>query len=876
MDHFLLNWEEAAQAGPEVAGGKGWNLGRLHRYGFTVPTGGVLTTVLYSRIVESPTVRPLLNRLEAIADFTGDNPQTAAALQAVRQAIRAAEPPTEFLAGLAGALDLWGLLDCPLAVRSSATAEDSPTASFAGIHASFLNITGPEAVACAVKDCFASLWTPQALAYRRRFGLASSRVACAVVICSMVGGKDGPYSAGVAFSCDPRTGRRDLVTIAATRGLGEALVGGSMNPEEISVLEGRFNFQVVEWRNPGERVLTEMQALQLARLAVRVQWALGEGQDPQDIEWAHDGEQFCLLQARPVTNLTHNTSPEVAHLPVIWSNGNLKDIIPGVETVGCWSEHGPFLRHVLYISCEVVGCSPPPGLETIRRFSGRTYLDMTTMQWAFYDAFGLRPADLNRSLGGYQPEIPVPRSRLAPALRRGRRTIRLLIAMWRNQKSLPHLMTEIVAEAERLCESEPSTLNGDQLLAFGKAFSMLASDLGQKFILVTGWVSFILDWLGQAARRICGPVEGARLASGLLAGYGNVTSAEQGYAVYDLARAAANDPSAQKYLKTAPLDPQGWKRLPAASSFRVALEGFLKEYGHRAVYEAEMSNPRWLENPGFVLEQVRLLLESNQITDPRQGAKTVRDEAERRLAQIRWPARLLLGWLGAKARVASALREKSKSELMRLLVPLRRMRLEVGQRLVEAGCLENRDDIFHLSLLDIVSYLQGEWNGQGAALLAADNAAQRERWRAEIPPPDVIIRSPDGRLAELPTSWAGVPTRAHVGTAVTEGTILRGVSASAGVVSGIARIVRHPSEGSSLKAGEILVSPSTDPGWAPLFLRATAVVMEVGGYLSHGAIVAREYGLPAVVNIPGLLTRVSDGQRITVDGDRGVVVCETF
>lgn len=294
MDPLVLSWEGAALAGPGLAGGKGWNLGRLRRYGFKVPAGGVLTAALYRTLLGSPALRPLLRRVEHVSATEADSPEAAASLEAVRQAIEGADLPQEAMAALGEALDTWGLAGRPLAVCSSATAEDSPTASFAGIHRSFLNVTDLEAVAAAVKGCYASLWTPQALAYRHRLGLADAEVGCAVVICEMVGGESGPTSAGVAFSCDPRTGRRDLVTIAAARGLGEALVGGRVSPEEIAIQYECLSFRVAEWGGAGRRVLSEAQALELARLAVRVQWALGEGQDPQDIEWAHDGRRFWL------------------------------------------------------------------------------------------------------------------------------------------------------------------------------------------------------------------------------------------------------------------------------------------------------------------------------------------------------------------------------------------------------------------------------------------------------------------------------------------------------------------------------------------------------------------------------------------------------
>lgn len=874
MNSYLLTFDKAALSGAELAGGKGWNLGRLRRYGFQVPAGGVLISKIYRTLLGAPALGSLLSRIEAISAAEADGPEAAARLQAVRRAIEAAKLPGEAEAALARTLADWGLLGRPLAVRSSATSEDGATASFAGIHRSFLNVTGMEAVVAAVKGCYASLWTPRALAYRRRLGLADSQVDCAVVICEMVGGAGGPAAAGVAFSCEPRTGRRDLITIAAVRGLGQAMVNGEINPEEITVQYANFSLQMAKSRSTSPRVLSEAQALELARLAQRVQWALGDGQAPQDIEWAHDGQRFWLLQARPVTGLPHPTFPAIAHLPVIWSNGNLKDVVPGVPTTRSWSGIDAFLKHVLFAACEAAGGRTPPGMEATRRFGGRAYLDLTAQQWAYYDTMGVAPADFNRSLGGYQPEIPLPRPRLGETLLRSWRTLRFLAALWRNDRAMPQQMRKVWAEAGRLSQDDLTAFSNGRLLKWLEPSIRQSAVFGRAFMLCGSSVAIRLLWLQQAAKRIFGEEEGPRMASGLLAGQGQVSSAEHGYAVYDLARAARDDAAAREYLAAPPLDPQGWLRLSLGSPFRTAMESFLDKYGHRAVYEGELANPRWHEDPGFILEQVRLLLENGPVAEPRQAAQAVRAEAEGRLAQVSWPARKLLNRLAAKARAASALRESGKSALVMLIEPFRRVLLDVGRRLLAAGRLKEIDDVFHLAVIDMEVFLRGEWDGRGAAELAADRRGQRQRWLEEEPAA-VIICAVDGQPGELPRAWASLPASKELQPQLTaDGMALQGTGASGGMAAGVARVIRHPREGSRLKAGEILVAPSTDPGWTPLFLRAAAVVMEVGGYLSHGAIVAREYGLPAVVNIPGLLSQVRDGQRLIVDGDRGMVICK--
>jgi rifampicin phosphotransferase len=858
-----------------VAGGKGWNLGRLHRYGFKVPAGGVVGVSLYRGLMASPQLRSLLNSLNGLGAVEVDEPSVVATLDAIRRAIEEQEFSLEAIGMLTDALAHWGLSDRPVAVRSSATAEDGVEASFAGMHASFLHVKGPEAVMDALRGCYGSLWTPRALSYRRRLGLGDDEVGCAAVICEMVGGGEGPHSAGVAFSCEPRTGRRDLIVIAATRGLGEALVGGRTNAEEIAVRTECLSLTVDSWRCAGERVLTEPLALELARLVQRVQWDLGDGQQPQDIEWARDRERFWLLQARPVTRVPYPTFGAVAHVPVIWSNANIKEVLPGVLTARSWSAADGILKHIIFAPYEAAGGRLPPGLAVIRRIHGRAYFDLTALQWAFFDGLGVPPVAVNHVMGGSQPEIRVPRPTLRDIWRRQRNISRLLLALWRNERSLSRRINELRTQIARLAEEDLSALGNRRFLERMESHIGMVADFGPRFNLANSSATVSLQWLEKTACRFCGEEEGKRLASGLLAGQGGGTSAEHGYAVYDLALAAAEDAQAREYLATRPLDPQGWRQLSPESPFRGVMTSFIARFGHRTIQEGEIAIPRWCEDPGFILEQVRRLLESERVVHPRAAAQSIRSRAEEKLARLPWPQRRLLGRLAGRARTLSALREEAKGILMLQGLPIRREILEIGRRLVAAGHLDKPESVFHLAIADIEAYLRGELSGSGAAALCADRVEQRQRWLREEPP-DVIIQEQNERSAALPVFAITDAAAGDSGRLPpTGGRYLQGIGASGGIARGEARVIRDANDGWRLKAGDILVTSSTDPGWTPMFVRAAAVVTEIGGYLSHGAIVAREYGLPAVVNIPHLLEQVADGERIVVDGNLGRVTLES-
>jgi pyruvate,water dikinase len=851
----VLDWPQAATAGPEICGGKGWNLGRLHRYGFDVPAGGVLTAQVYTRFMAEPLLRATVSALANVTAEETLDPEVVRKLTALRSAILAAALPADAEAAIIAFLATADLMTVPLAVRSSATTEDSAAESFAGIHSSVLNVSGLDAILRAILECYASLWTPHALAYRRRVKLADEQVACAVVLCAMI----PAVSAGVAFSCDPRTGRRDLVTINAARGLGDALVSGKVNPEgwSVSLTEGRLT--ILARRGP--RALTENQALQLARLILRVHWAFGDGQDPQDVEWAYDGKCFWIVQARPVTRLPHWTFPGVSGQPVIWSNANVRDVIPGMPSVLGWNLVLVAVPMLLFGLVEVTGYHPPPGIEIIRRFAGRAYFNLTAIQWMYYDGFGVLPAQTNRLLGGRQPEISLPPSNRMRAwlwLCRQLRGLRIALALLPLPRQLPCEMAHYFVVARELKAIDRCRLSNVELYDLLRRVSIESAPFAPRFCLASAAAGVWATVLQLVLERLF-PGRGAALLNALSADSGGVTSAEHGYRLSELATIARGDADACAILAAENENPHSWRSLPAASPFRTALERFLADFGHRAIYEAEISNPRWNDDPSFLLDEVCRRMEGNPLPDRRAAARAVRIAAEAELRQRTWLYGPLVHWLLNRHRPGSALREAAKSTIVALFEPVRLVGLEIGRRLVAAGHFDAPEQVFDLAYPDIEAFLLSEWDGHGARARSDDVRARRAAWLIETPP-EVMIIAPDGE----PCATVHAPVVSRNGPLV-------GVGVAAGRASGLARVIQHPREGHRLENGEVLVAPSTDPGWTPLFLRASAIVMETGGYLSHGAIVAREYGIPAVVNVPGLLERINDGQRLHVDGDAGTV-----
>ncbi len=860
----VLNWSQASAAGPAISGGKGWNLGRLDQFGFSIPRGGVVIAKVYTRLMAEPAFLHARRRLETVSAEDAAQPSVADAFDALRRAIEASRLPERVLSDLGCFLTDSRLADVPLAVRSSATAEDGEFHSFAGVHSSVLGVVGLEALASAILECYASLWTPRALAYRRRLSLADDAVACAVVVCAMV---EGPN--GVGFTCDPRTGRRDRVALNAARETA-GVVGGDVRPEDIAMAVAPGRAAVVGRSSHSDRILTDDQAAELTRLCIRVQWALGKGQNPQDIEWAHDGRQFWLLQARPATGVPRPAYPALADQPVIWSNANIKDSLPGVVSTLAWSLIRSALWPLLFSTVESVGAPPPAGLEPTRRFSGRAYFDLSSLQWAYYEALGISPSETNRALGGHQPEITVPPG--SPFRGRNGRA-----RLWANLKiaavlipfgrTFPRDIRRLLAFTRDLKSQDPERCSDDELLKCLERTSDALMSYCARFELTdTGGIwQMLLDDLLERLK----PGRGRALAAGLMAGTGQVTSAEHGYRLVELAEVARNDADAMAWLTQGEQVSQDWQKLPADSPFRAGFERFLGEFGHRGVCEVDIANPRWNEDPSFLIQQVRLLLNAPHVESARVQGHNTRREAEMELAQCtRW-LRPVVRVLAHQARRMAALREAGKSALVAPLEPLRAIALEIGRRLTRAGALAEPTDVFHLAVEELETFLRGEWDGKGARAIVAMRQAQAVEWSAETPP-DVIVQDGSDPSHRSPhTDQLQARRRPKRGR-----THLVGMGVSAGRAEGTARVLRDPTEGDRLQPGDVLIAPSTDPGWTPLFLRASAVVAEVGGYLSHGAIVAREYGLPAVANIPDLLQTVRDGTHLSVDGDTGEVMIQ--
>ncbi|MCX9088364.1 MAG: PEP-utilizing enzyme [Candidatus Methanoperedens sp.] len=881
-EKYFLNWEESANSCPAEVGGKGLNLGRLHRYGFSVPGGGVLTSPAYRDFLQFNNLTGSINAACDIRAELVNDPVNEKNLEEIRRNINEGQVPVTVRQELAKQLEGTKLLEKPVAVRSSATAEDSATASFAGVHESFLNIMGIENIVKAIKGCYASLWTPRAVAYRRKMGLTDDEVAAAVVIMELV----PAVASGVAFSCDPLTGRCDRIAISANFGLGESVVSGAIDPDEYllqpmaelpEIVENKIGSKKKYTRlvqsggtelvsagsqeNSDKRpVLNDNQIIEMGSLTLRVFEALGKGVVNQDIEWAFDGKKFHVLQARPVTNLREPTPPELEGQPVIWSNANIKDAAPMVLTALSWSFFRGSLDMMMNANLLASGYRLPEGTSWVRLYKGRGYFNLSALQWGLYDALGYLPAEINASLGGHQPEIRVPPGNPFGGLagiKRVWRRMHLIINVLRTQYSSKKIFKDMWETVELWKKQDFHAMNDQELISHFSETNPKILEYCSTYMVLGLSTGVSLYFLVQALEKDF-PGRGAALANALLSGASEITSAEHGYRLMELRKTVQMDKVALRYFTAEPFRPSAWKdEIPGGSQFRREFEEFLKDYGHRGVYEIDLLNPRWGEDPRYLLEIIRAQVMSPANIDHRAVQEAKRKTAEKEIAgKLKWGLRrLTVSRLIKQARDNAGTREMGKSVLVKPFEVSRMFFQELGRRLVERGVLDEQADVYHCAWHELSAILAGYSDGSGLKVLVEERKKMREELSL-LEPPDVIID-------DAPQPKAGAP-EAH-------GQVLAGIGVAAGRASGRARLIRHPGENTRLQAGDVLVAPSTDPGWTPLFLRANALVMEVGGSLSHGAIVAREYGIPAVVNVPGVMKALKDGEQLTVDGDEGKV-----
>ena len=889
----------SAEMLPDV-GGKAANLGELMRAGLPVPAGFCLTTRAYRRATSPAGLDVVQAALAGTAP--DDLPGLAGLAAAARRLVRAADVPADIADAVRAAYGALGA-DAPVAVRSSATAEDLPFASFAGQQDTFLNVVGADAVLAAVRQCWASLWTDRAVSYRATHGISPSTVSLAVVVQRMV----DAAVAGVLFTANPVTGRRHEAVIDASPGLGEAVVSGAVNPDHFvvdsgtqNILERRLGSKGVAIRPlPGggtERVeqfaagpqpcLDDAQLLALERLGRRAELHFGA---PQDLEWAIDGGGAAwLTQSRPITTLyplperRRVRNGTRVYLCFSLAQGLTRPLTP-MGLAGFRLIASSVARAARF-DVPAPHDGPPPYVQAGQRlFFDLTPVVRSTIGRAIvprvFDVMEARSAAVLRRLFD-DPRFSVTvRSpwrvlrHVAPVAVRFQVPETLLRALFRPEAAL--------RRAERFGERFRAALVVPAGSTPVQRLDHVERILGHELFPVVPNI-LPLPALGfallAAAGRLLGGSAGPVALQPVLRGLPNNVTTEMDLALWQLAAAIRADAAASAVFDGAVFNgsvvdgaggPELVRRyrareLPAVVQSGVA--GFLGRYGQRAVAEIDLGMPRWSDDPSHILGVLANYLrldDAGQAPD-RQFSKAER-EAERQVERLAAAAgersRLRAALVRAalkRTRMFAGLRELPKYHIVEALAAVRGQLQAIGTELAGAGRISEPDDVFFLDLEEVREGLTGRPLQHLVAQRREDYA--QELGRRHIPR---VLLSDGTEPEALQAGVAG----AEAGTAG----VLRGSPASAGTVTARARVILEP-QGAHLDPGEILVAPSTDPGWTPLFLTAGGLVMEMGGPNSHGAVVAREYGIPAVVGVPDATSLIVTGHSITVDGAAGTVV----
>jgi pyruvate,water dikinase len=858
MGNGVLGFEEIDRTRVALVGGKGAGLGELARIeGIRVPPGFCVTTDAFRRtLAGDPAIDEALDRLAQLDPGDLDGIRSGAAR--LRGIIEASAMPDDVAGAITGALARLGG-DLPYAVRSSATAEDLPSASFAGQQDTFLNVVGRAAILEHVRRCWASLFTDRAVVYRLGHGIDHRQVRMGVVVQQMV----IPRASGILFTADPVNGNRRIESVEASFGLGEALVSGLVNPDVYRVRDGEIVQRTVAAKEltievrPGggtqrlavdparqaQPALTDAQVLELARLGRRIEAHLGR---PQDIEWCLADDDFQIVQSRPITTLF--PIPEAAdggpHVYV--SVGHQQMMTDPMKPLGIsfWQLTAavPMLPAGgrLFVDVSQHLASPANRDRLVAGFAKSDPLMGDALRTIVERGFVPLAAD----------EVPAPRFLPTPdPIETDPAIVEELIAA--NRASVAALRRDIesktgLALLEAIAEDIPEM---KRILFEPRGYRVFMSAME-----AAGWLNEHLEeWLGEK-----------NVADTLTQSVPNNVTSEMGLALLDVADAVRPHPEVMAFLQGAG-DDELVERLPAlegGEGAQAAIRAFLDAYGMRCVGEIDITRPRWGERPSTLVPVILADVENFEAGEAARRFERGRAASEAKEREVLERLRALPDGdaragetkrMIDRVRTFIGYREYPKYGMVSRYFVYKRALLGEAERLVRAGVLHEPEDVFFLTFSEIEDVVRRQ---------AAGSELIRERREAfasyrALTPPRVLTS--EGEAVAGSYRRSDVPAGALVGLAV-----------SAGTIEGRARVIVDM-EQADLEPGDILVTAFTDPSWSPLFVTIAGLVTEVGGLMTHGAVIAREYGLPAVVGVERATQRIRDRQMIRVHGTEGYV-----
>jgi rifampicin phosphotransferase len=859
-ERYVLGLEEIDTTQVAFVGGKGAHLGELSRIeGIRVPPGFCVTTDAFRRIMTTmPWIDDQLDRLSGLDP--DDRPAIRTLSAEVRRTVAGVAIPDDLAAAITRSVTrLGGQAAC--AVRSSATAEDLPTASFAGQQDTYLNVVGSAAILQHVSRCWASLFTERAVTYRLRNGFDHRKVHMAVVVQQML----FPQAAGILFTADPVTSNRKVVSIEASFGLGEALVAGLVNADVYKVRDGevvaktvatkRLAIQArpgggtrelaIEPANQKQPALTDAQIMCLAQLGRRIEAHFGH---PQDIEWCLVDDGFQIVQSRPITTLFPIPAASDQGNHVYISVGHQQMMTDPMKPLGLsvWQLTTPRPMSEaggrLFVDVTQALGSPTSRANLLNVAGRSDPLIGDALQTILErDDFipGL-PDEDPRGIPDYSAPVPIETDPAIPAelIERGQASIATLKRHIQG-KSGPELLDFILADFQELRRILFDPRSHQAIMASMQATWQL-NELLQEWLGEKNAV----DTLTQSAPH-------------------NVTS-EMGLALLDVADVIRPHPDVVAFLQHVE-DENFLDQLPALAGGREArdaIQAFLDKYGMRCVGEIDITKPRWSERP---ITLVPIILGNIKNFERGAGQRRFdqgRQNAWKKEQELLTRLRALPDGEGMaeeakrlidRIRTFAGYREYPKYYMISRYFVYKQALLTEAGRLVQARVLREREDIFYLRLQELHDVVR---TNQADDQLIRQRKDAFRSYRALTPP---RVLTSDGEAVAGTYRRVDVPAGA-----------LTGLPVSAGTVEGRARVILDMAE-ADLEAGDILVTAYTDPSWTPAFVAIEGLVTEVGGLMTHGAVIAREYGLPAVVGVEHATRLIRDGQRIRVHGTDGYI-----
>ncbi|OJD57168.1 phosphoenolpyruvate synthase [Bacillus sp. N35-10-4] len=865
MSSFVLDFQKIEKGQLSLVGGKGLNLGELSTIqGIQVPEGFCVTTVGYEKAIEqNENLQTLLQQLTKLK--LEDRAQIGEMSKEIREVIMAVQIPSDVVEAVAHYLSRFGN-EHAYAVRSSATAEDLPYASFAGQQDTYLNIIGKEAILQHVRKCWASLFTERAVMYRMQNGFEHNQVSICVVVQKMV----FPEASGILFTADPITSSRKVLSIDASFGLGEALVSGLVSADNYKVKEGEIVDKLISTKkvaiyalkeggtetkqiNSAQQkiqTLSEQQILQLAQIGRQIEAYFG---CPQDIEWCLVDNTFYIVQSRPITTLYPIPEENDGENHVYISVGHQQMMTDAMKPLG--------------LSFFLLTTSAP-----MRKAGGRLFVDATQRLAS--------PASRDYLINTLGKSDPLIRDALTTVVERDN-FITLLpdeeteksaskskppVSLQPEIENDPAIVTELIKNSEASLEELKENM---QLKSGVDVLDFILEDIQQlkKVLFNPQSIAVIMagmnasTWINEKMEQWLGEKNAADTLSQSV--QNNITS-EMGLALMEVADVIRPYEEVIAYLQHVENDSflDEFVQFKGGEKAREAIDAFLNKYGMRCSGEIDITKTRWSEKPTTIIPMIL-----NNIRDFEYGAskrkfeeglqEALKKEEElvdrlqqlpdgkQKVEETKRMIRNIRNFIGY--------REYPKYGMINRYFIYRQALLKEAEQLVQSGVIHEVDDIYYLTFEELHEVVRTKKLNYELIHKQKNDYKLYEK----LTPPRIMTS--DGEIITGKYKRENLPVDA-----------IAGLPVSSGLVEGRARVILNM-EDANLEEGDILVTAFTDPGWTPLFVSIKGLVTEVGGLMTHGAVIAREYGLPAVVGVENATKLIKDGQRIRVHGTEGYI-----